>query len=86
VRHPATGLPRCASEVLIDALRAGSLRRFPDLVCHREAAGHLDAWRVPQAERDAPSSTPGQNPKEGRGIRGRFSSPDLIFFSSPRLP
>ncbi len=53
-RRPATGSLRHGHEIGIEGLRALPLRRFPYLVFYREAAGHLEIWRILHMQRDLP--------------------------------
>jgi toxin ParE1/3/4 len=54
-RHPGAGSPRYGIELRLDGLRVWPLRRFPHLVFYRDAADHLDVWRVLHAQRDIPA-------------------------------
>lgn len=52
--HAATGSPRTGQALGIAHLRTWPLTRYPYLVFYREAADHIDVWRVLHTRRDIP--------------------------------
>ena len=54
-RHPATGSARYAHALDLPGLRFWRLTRYPHLVFYREAADHVDVWRVLHGERNIPN-------------------------------
>jgi len=52
--HAATGSPRYGHALGIAHLRTWPLTRYPYLVFYREAADHIDVWRVLHTRRDIP--------------------------------
>ena len=53
-QHAATGSPRYGHALGIAHLRTWPLTRYPYLVFYREAADHIDVWRVLHTLRDIP--------------------------------
>ncbi|HAU56495.1 MAG TPA: plasmid stabilization protein [Comamonadaceae bacterium] len=53
-QHAATGSPRYGHALGIANLRTWPLTRYPYLVFYREAADHIDVWRVLHTRRDIP--------------------------------
>lgn len=54
-RHPATGAPRYAHELILPGLRSWPLSKYPYLVFYVERADHIDVWRVLHGQRDIPA-------------------------------
>ena len=54
-RHPGTGSPRYAHELMLPGLRHRRLARFPWLGFYVERDDHIDIWRVLDARRDIPT-------------------------------
>lgn len=52
--HSATGSPRYGHELGLEGLRSWPLTRYPYLIFYRDAADHVDVWRVLHAQRDIP--------------------------------
>ena len=53
-QHAATGSPRYGHALGIAHLRTWPLTRYPYLVFYREAADHIDVWRVLHTRRNIP--------------------------------
>ena len=53
-RNAATGSPRHGHALDMADLRTWPLTRYPYLVFYREAADHIDVWRVLHTRRDIP--------------------------------
>jgi toxin ParE1/3/4 len=54
-RHPATGSPHYAHELILPGLRSWPLTRYPYLVFYVERPDHIDVWRVLHGRRDIPA-------------------------------
>ena len=54
-RHPASGSPRFATELMIPGLQCWPLSRYPHLVFYVERVEVVEVWRVLHGRRDIPA-------------------------------
>lgn len=55
-RFPATGSPRYAIELELQALRAWKCRKYPYVIFYAEMAEEIEVWRVLHERQDLPES------------------------------